>query len=79
MVVLFIIADAMLNHKDLHGVLKGVTIGNGWIDAKTQYPAYLDYAVKHGITEANSDVSPTFTRTNSSSELCILYKGLETG
>ncbi|KAJ3473848.1 hypothetical protein NLI96_g12791 [Meripilus lineatus] len=48
-------ADAMLNHKDLHGVLKGVTIGNGWIDAKTQYPAYLDYAVKHGITEANSD------------------------
>ena len=36
--------------------LKGLAIGNGWIDGRHQYPAYLDYAVKHGIIEENSDV-----------------------
>jgi carboxypeptidase D len=34
-----------------------MAIGNGWIDAKRQYPAYLDYSVKHGLLEENSDVS----------------------
>lgn len=29
-------------------------IGNGWIDAMHQYPAYLDYAVKHGLVEEGS-------------------------
>ena len=36
--------------------LRGAAIGNGWIDSQTQYPAYLDYAVKHGIIEENSEV-----------------------
>ena len=29
-------------------------IGNGWIDAMHQYPAYLQYAVKHGLVEEGS-------------------------
>ncbi|EGO27752.1 carboxypeptidase KEX1 [Serpula lacrymans var. lacrymans S7.9] len=35
--------------------LRGIAIGNGWIDARSQYPAYLDYAVKHGLVEDNSE------------------------
>ncbi|KAJ7098658.1 Alpha/Beta hydrolase protein [Mycena belliarum] len=34
--------------------LRGVAIGNGWIDARHQYPSYIDYAVKMGILEENS-------------------------
>ena len=37
--------------------LKGAAIGNGWIDGRNQYPAYLEYAVKYGLVEENSDVS----------------------
>ncbi|KZT29372.1 alpha/beta-hydrolase [Neolentinus lepideus HHB14362 ss-1] len=47
-------ADAILN-SDLNLPFKGVAIGNGWIDARRQYPAFLDYAVKHGLVEPNSD------------------------
>ncbi|KAL5508176.1 KEX1 [Sanghuangporus vaninii] len=49
------IGDAILS-SNLGVSLKGVAIGNGWIDAQSQYPAYLDYAVKHGLIEENSDV-----------------------
>ncbi|EPQ59066.1 alpha/beta-hydrolase [Gloeophyllum trabeum ATCC 11539] len=48
------IADAILN-SNLNIPFKGAAIGNGWIDARRQYPAYLDYAVKHGLVEPNSD------------------------
>ncbi|KAI0832723.1 alpha/beta-hydrolase [Trametes gibbosa] len=47
-------ADAILNSK-LNIPLKGAAIGNGWTDARSQYPSYLDYAVKHGIIETSSD------------------------
>ncbi|KAK7470149.1 Cell death protease [Stygiomarasmius scandens] len=47
-------ADAILN-SDLHIPLMGAAIGNGWIDARSQYPSYLDYAVKVGILEENSE------------------------
>ena len=36
--------------------LKGIAIGNGWIDARRQYPAYLEYGLKHGLVESGSDV-----------------------
>lgn len=36
--------------------LKGVAIGNGWIDARRQYPAYLEYGLKHGLVVSGSDV-----------------------
>ncbi|KAI9000734.1 alpha/beta-hydrolase [Trametes punicea] len=47
-------ADAILNSK-LRIPLKGAAIGNGWTDARRQYPSYLDYAVKHGIVETGSE------------------------
>jgi carboxypeptidase D len=40
--------------------LKGLAIGNGWIDARRQYPAYLEYGLKHGLVETGSDVRETF-------------------
>ncbi len=48
--------DAILA-SDFGQHLKGLAIGNGWIDARRQYPAYLEYALKHSIIEENSDVS----------------------
>ncbi|KAG6891309.1 Cell death protease [Termitomyces sp. T32_za158] len=47
-------ADAMLN-SSLAVPLRGVAIGNGWIDPRRQYPSYLDYLVKVGLVEENSD------------------------
>jgi carboxypeptidase D len=38
--------------------LRGIAIGNGWIDSKEQYLAYLDFAVKVGLLEENSQVFP---------------------
>ena len=52
---IWIVGDAILG-SDLGISLKGLAIGNGWIDAKHQYPAYLEYSVKHGIIEENSEV-----------------------
>ncbi|RPD66874.1 alpha/beta-hydrolase [Lentinus tigrinus ALCF2SS1-7] len=46
-------ADAVLN-SNLKIPLKGAAIGNGWTDARRQYPSYLDYALKHGILEEGS-------------------------
>ncbi|TFK94266.1 alpha/beta-hydrolase [Polyporus arcularius HHB13444] len=43
-------ADAILS-SNLKIPLKGAAIGNGWTDARRQYPSYLDYALKHGILE----------------------------
>ncbi|KAF7775821.1 hypothetical protein Agabi119p4_4214 [Agaricus bisporus var. burnettii] len=46
-------ADALLSSiRDVP--LKGIAIGNGWIDPKTQYKSYIDYSVKAGILEENS-------------------------
>ncbi|KAF7965395.1 hypothetical protein HWV62_9059 [Athelia sp. TMB] len=49
------IADTILK-SDLKMPLKGLAIGNGWMDARKQYPAYLDYATKHALLEENSDM-----------------------
>jgi hypothetical protein len=51
-------ADAILN-SDIGIHLRGVAIGNGWIDARRQYASYIDFAVKVGILEENSDVRAT--------------------
>ncbi|KAJ8516650.1 hypothetical protein ONZ45_g6071 [Pleurotus djamor] len=47
-------ADAILG-SSLSMPLRGIAIGNGWIDGRRQYPAYLDYAVKMGLLEENSE------------------------
>ncbi|KAF8728319.1 hypothetical protein AX14_006791 [Amanita brunnescens Koide BX004] len=47
-------AEAILE-SNLNIPLRGAAIGNGWIDPRRQYPAYLDYMVKVGILEENSE------------------------
>ena len=54
----WLIADTILD-SNLNLPLKGIAIGNGWIDAYTQYPSYLEYAVKHGILSESEDASRT--------------------
>ncbi len=63
----YTVAEAILN-SELGIPLRGSAIGNGWIDARRQYPAYLDYAVKHGLVELGSAVSSQ-TQENGSSLL----------
>ncbi|KAJ3760841.1 Alpha/Beta hydrolase protein [Lentinula raphanica] len=48
-------AEALMN-SDLGVPLKGAAIGNGWIDARRQYPSFLEFSVKVGILEENSDL-----------------------
>ena len=49
-------ADEILNKgPDPPIQLKGVAIGNGWMDARSQYPAYLPYAVKQGLLVENTE------------------------
>jgi len=47
-------ANAMFE-SNLNIPLRGAAIGNGWIDPRRQYPAYLDFMVKVGILEENSE------------------------
>ncbi|KJA29785.1 hypothetical protein HYPSUDRAFT_31784 [Hypholoma sublateritium FD-334 SS-4] len=46
-------ADAILN-SSLNIPLRGAAIGNGWMDSKVQYPAYLDYVTKTGLFVENT-------------------------
>jgi carboxypeptidase D len=48
-------ADAVLN-STLGVPLRGVAIGNGWIDGRRQYPAYLEYALKHDLVKEGTPV-----------------------
>ncbi|KZT42934.1 alpha/beta-hydrolase [Sistotremastrum suecicum HHB10207 ss-3] len=48
------IAKAILD-SNVPTPLKGVAIGNGWIDAMSQYPAYVEYAAKYGIIKEGSE------------------------
>lgn len=49
------VADAILN-STLGIPLRGAAIGNGWIDGRSQYPSFLQYAVKHNLIEDKSEV-----------------------
>ncbi|KAI0691379.1 alpha/beta-hydrolase [Cytidiella melzeri] len=60
-------ADAILN-SNLGLPLKGIAIGNGWIDSRTQYPSYLDYAVKYGILTKGDD---NYKRSKSVTDTCV--------
>lgn len=75
-------ADAILN-STLNIPLKGAAIGNGWMDSKSQYPAYIEYAVKTGLIEENSKVRLIFPfiqefKSNDFSS-SLLHTGLEKG
>lgn len=49
------IAQAILETTRLPTRLKGILIGNGWIDPWNQYPAYYEFALEAGILKEGSD------------------------
>ncbi|KAN0126754.1 serine carboxypeptidase [Russula decolorans] len=60
-------AEAILN-STLGIPLRGTAIGNGWIDARRQYPSYLDYAVKHGLVESGT---AQYERGKEATDSCV--------
>ncbi|RVD89205.1 uncharacterized protein DFL_000222 [Arthrobotrys flagrans] len=50
--------------------LAGLLIGNGWIDPKSQYPAYLEYAYSAGLVKRGSDVA---TRLEAQQATCLAH------
>ncbi|KAH8834509.1 Alpha/Beta hydrolase protein [Flagelloscypha sp. PMI_526] len=48
-------ADAFLNDGSLNIPLKGIAIGNGWIDARAHYASYVPFLVKMGILPEGSE------------------------
>ncbi|KAG9015864.1 Cell death protease [Tulasnella sp. JGI-2019a] len=50
------IADGILKTTQLPTPLKGLAIGNGWIDPRAQYPAYYDFAIESGLVTAGSQI-----------------------
>ncbi|KAA8896541.1 pheromone-processing carboxypeptidase kex1 [Sphaerosporella brunnea] len=54
------ITDAILKRNEQAGVktpwsVKGLLIGNGWIDPEPQYLSYTTFAYKHGVLEKDSN------------------------
>lgn len=47
-------AHHMLN-SDLSVPLRGIVVGNGWLDPKRHYSTYLEFVVKVGLVEENSE------------------------
>ncbi|KAI0732852.1 alpha/beta-hydrolase [Fomitopsis betulina] len=60
-------ADAILN-STLGIPLRGAAIGNGWIDGRSQYPSFLQYAVKHNLIE---DKSEDWKRAKEATDNCM--------
>ncbi|KAK6347705.1 Cell death protease [Orbilia javanica] len=50
--------------------LAGLLIGNGWIDPKSQYPAYLEFAYSAGLVKRGSDVA---TRLEAQQATCLAH------
>ncbi|GAA5860300.1 hypothetical protein JCM8547_003456 [Rhodosporidiobolus lusitaniae] len=48
------IAKAILESSRIATKLKGLLIGNGWIDPYNQYPAYYDFAIDAGVIKPGS-------------------------
>ncbi|KAF8316977.1 alpha/beta-hydrolase [Cantharellus anzutake] len=48
------IADAILKTARLPTRLRGAAIGNGWIDPFSQYPAYVDFAIKEKLLKTGT-------------------------
>ncbi|KAI0053671.1 alpha/beta-hydrolase [Auriscalpium vulgare] len=60
-------SDALLN-STLQVPLMGAAIGNPWMDARRQYPAYLEYAVKHRLVEVGT---PDYDRGKKATDECM--------
>jgi hypothetical protein len=51
-------ADAIIRSPALANFpLKGIAIGNGWIDPREQYQGYVDFAYERGLIKKGSKVS----------------------
>ncbi len=60
-------ADAILKSTLLPDFpLRGIAIGNGWIDPIQQYPGYVDFAYEKGLIKKGTPVSASSTGTISS-------------
>ncbi|KIJ56496.1 hypothetical protein M422DRAFT_238123 [Sphaerobolus stellatus SS14] len=59
------IADAILE-SNLEVPLRGAAIGNGWIDGRTQYPAYLPFSLKAGVFKEGSEAHKNAVRNTES-------------
>ncbi|KDQ08864.1 hypothetical protein BOTBODRAFT_179499 [Botryobasidium botryosum FD-172 SS1] len=62
------IADAILKSTRISTPLKGAAIGNGWMDGRTQYPAYVEFSVKEGLLKEGSQ---ELAETNRVLERCM--------
>ncbi|GAA5981126.1 hypothetical protein JCM11641_003121 [Rhodosporidiobolus odoratus] len=62
------IATAILASTRLSMRLKGLLIGNGWIDPYNQYPAYLDFALSAGVIKKSTEAE---TRVRKAVDDCM--------
>ncbi|KAG8747077.1 Cell death protease [Ceratobasidium sp. 414] len=67
------IADALLKTSSSKAPLRGVAIGNGWIDGRSQYPAYVDFALEKGLIKRGTK---EFDRVDRQMQRC--WKALNT-
>jgi carboxypeptidase D len=74
------IADAIQKRNEKRGSaatewnMKGLIIGNGWVDPQPQYLAYTTFAYKHGLIEKESAISKSIEM-----QLSICTKALAHG
>lgn len=55
-----LIADAIIKSSISPAIpLKGIAIGNGWIDPREQYQGYVDFAYEKGLIKEGTNVSIT--------------------
>ena len=52
-------------------------IGNGWVDPRSQYPAYLEYAVAAGVVKKGSDVEKNVQKLVKACDDSLVRNGLE--
>ena len=50
------IADFVVKHPDENIILKGVAIGNGWVDPYAQYPAYVEFAKLNNLISSSTSL-----------------------